>query len=95
MIITHTTPDEAIQAMQRRIDALQAELQQVRADNNTLTALALKLPTTDLAPYEIAQALIAGCPGWLEVTGHLFFARIMLDAPPVKQHSCELSEGKQ
>lgn len=77
MTITHTAPEEVIKAQQVTID-------QLRAANARLTVLALKSPTTDLTPYEIAQALIAGCPQWVEVTGHLFFARIMLDAPTVK-----------
>lgn len=85
MTIAHTTPEEVIKMQQATID-------QLRATNATLTALNLKLQTTDLTPAEIAQTLIAGCPGWIEVTGHLFFARIMLEAPTVKQHSCKLSE---
>lgn len=30
MTITHTTPEEAIKSMQRRIDELQAEIEQLR-----------------------------------------------------------------
>ena len=55
MTITHTTPEEVIELQQATID-------QLRADNNTLSALAMNLPTTDLTPDEIAQALIVGCP---------------------------------
>lgn len=74
MTINHTTPEEVIKAQQATID-------QLRATNATLTALNLKLQTTDLTPAEIAQTLIAGCPGWVEVAAHLFAARIMLESP--------------
>ena len=81
MTINHTAPDEMIKLQQARIDALAAEVVQLRGNNATLVALNLKLPTTDLTPAEIAQSMIAGCPGWVEVTAHLFAARIMLEAP--------------
>lgn len=81
MTITHTTHAEYIAAQQSRIDALAAEVVRLRSDNHTLAALNLKLSTTDITAAEMAQTLIAGCPQWVEVTAHLFYARIMLEVP--------------
>lgn len=74
MTITHTTPTDVIQAQcihldeqRATIERLRAELQQERAKNATLTAKLLSLPTTDLTPAEVAQALIDGCPQWRAV----------------------------
>lgn len=67
MTINHATHGETIQAMQQRIDALAAEVVQLRAANATLTAQLVSLPTTDITPEELAQAIIANCPRWRTV----------------------------
>lgn len=67
MTINHTTPEDAIRAMQQSIDELAAEVVQLRAANATLTAQLVSLPTTDATPEELAQAIIANCPRWRAV----------------------------
>lgn len=55
------------------IQQLVNEIQKLRQDNATLTAITLRLRATDLTPADIAQSLIAGCPQWRAVALALVF----------------------
>lgn len=73
MTTLHLTATEHIQEQSDRIQRLIAEIHQLRQQNATLTAINLRLRTTDLTPQDIAQSLIAGCPQWRAVGLALVF----------------------
>ena len=63
----HLTAAEHIAEQSDRIQRLISEIHQLRATNATLTAQLVSLPTTDVTPEELAQAIIANCPRWRAV----------------------------
>lgn len=67
MTIQHYTAAEHIAEQSDRIQRLIVEIHQLRAANATLTAQLVKLPATDIAPEELAQAIITNCPRWRAV----------------------------
>ncbi len=83
MTIQHLTAAEYIISQSNRIEQLVAEAQELRRHNATLTAINLKLPTTDLSAADIAESLRQGCPQWREVAAIL--------VPPCQCGQAELS----
>jgi hypothetical protein len=63
----HLTAAEHIAEQSDRIQRLIAEIHQLRQQNATLTSNLVKLPTTDITPEQLAQAIIANCPRWRAV----------------------------
>ncbi len=78
----HYSAAEYIAAQSQRIEQLSAEIQELRQHNATLTAINLRLRTTDLSPADIAESLRQGCPRWREVAAIL--------APPCQCGQAEL-----
>ncbi len=71
MTIQHYSAAEYITAQAQRIEQLTTELQEQRQANATLTAINLRLRSTDLSAADIAQALRLGCPQWRAVAAEL------------------------
>jgi DNA-binding response OmpR family regulator len=71
MTIQHFTAAEYIASQSNRIEQLAAEVQALRQRNATLTAINIKLQSTDLSPSDIAESLQLGCPQWREVAAIL------------------------
>lgn len=71
MTIQHYSAAEYIAAQSERIERLMAEVQELHQQNATLTAINLKLRTTDLTPADIAESLRNGCPNWRAVAAEL------------------------
>jgi len=69
----HLTAAEHIAEQSDRIQRLIVEIHQLRAANATLTANLVNLPTTDITPEQLAQAIIANCPRWRSVGLALVF----------------------
>lgn len=69
----HLTTAEHIAEQSDRIQRLISEIHQLRQQNATLTAQLVSLPTTDITPEELAQAIIVNCPGWRAVGLALVF----------------------
>ncbi len=64
----HLTAAEHIAEQSDRIQRLISEIHQLRATNATLMAHLIKLPTTDITPEQLAQAIIiVNCPRWRAV----------------------------
>lgn len=83
MTIQHYTAAEYIISQSNRIEQLAAETQALRQRNATLTAINIKLQSTDLSAADIAESLRLGCPQWREVAAIL--------APPCQCGVAELS----
>jgi DNA-binding response OmpR family regulator len=83
MTVQHYTAAEYIISQSNRIEQLAAEAQALRQRNATLTAINIKLQSTDLSPSDIAESLQLGCPQWREVAAIL--------APPCQ---CGVAEFK-
>jgi DNA-binding response OmpR family regulator len=71
MTIQHYTAAEYIISQSNRIEQLAAEAQALRQRNATLTAINIKLQSTDLSAADIAESLRLGCPQWREVAAIL------------------------
>ncbi len=82
MTVQHYTAAEYIISQSNRIEQLAAEAQALRQRNATLTAINIKLQSTDLSPSDIAESLQLGCPQWREVAAIL--------APPCQCGVAEL-----
>lgn len=82
MTTQHYSAAEWIAAQSDRIEQLAAEIQALRQRNATLTAINLRLRTTDLSAADIAESLRLGCPQWREVAAIL--------APPCQCGQAEL-----
>jgi DNA-binding response OmpR family regulator len=82
MTIQHYTAAEYIISQSNRIEQLVAETQALRQRNATLTAINIKLQSTDLSAADIAESLRLGCPQWREVAAIL--------APPCQCGVAEL-----
>lgn len=71
MTIQHYTAAEYITSQSNRIEQLTAEAQALRQRNATLTAINIKLQSTDLSAADVAESLRLGCPQWREVAAIL------------------------
>ena len=71
MTIQHFSAGEYIKAQAERIEQLSSEIQTLRQQNATLTAINLKLHTTDLTAADLAESLRNGCPDWRAVAAEL------------------------
>lgn len=84
MTIQHFSAGEYIQAQSERIERLSSEILELRQQNATLTAINLKLRSTDLAAADIAESLRSGCPDWRAVAAELM--------PPCQCQQSDLPE---
>lgn len=84
MNIQHYSAAEHIAAQSERITQLSSEVQELRQRAATLTAINLKLRTTDLTPADLAESLRLGCPDWRAVAAEL--------VPPCQCQQHELPE---